>query len=170
MLVFLFAPPRIQLQVFRPVVILVAFIYIPFLFTQTAGYDGTALMFSLLCIFVISVAFDKKARVVLIVLNIVLLIALCFLEFFVPEFVVPHDGAQAKLLDQLVALVVTFFAMAILSIYIIGALRRGLQHNQRLLHQLEDKNRNLAELSHIFINLHHDDASMRKSMDMAGKM
>ncbi len=138
------------------------------LFTQTAGYDGTALMFSLLCIFVVSVAFEKKARMVLIVLNLVLLFALCLLAFFYPSLIVPHEGAPAKLLDQLVALVVTVFAMAVLSIYIIDALKSGLRRNQRLLSELEQKNRDLAKLSHIFINLRPDEASMKTSMDMAG--
>ncbi len=168
MVAFMFAPRRLQLRLFRPLVVLVGFIYIPFLFTQTAGYDGTALMFSLLCVFIFSVAFEKKTRVVLLVLNALLLIALCFVEFFLPAWIIPHAGEPAKLVDQLVALVVTVFAMAVLSIYIIDALKKGVQHNQRLLDELEQKNRNLAEISHIFINLRHDDASERKSMDMAG--
>ncbi|MDL2205545.1 response regulator [Eubacteriales bacterium OttesenSCG-928-N13] len=168
MVAFMFAPRRMQLRVLRPLVVLVSFIYIPFLFTQTAGYDGTALMFTLLCIFIISVTFENRARVLLIALNVIVMLVFCVLEYFVPHLIVPHEGAQAKLIDQLVALVVTGFAMAILSIYIIDALKQGLQHNRRLLNELEQKNKNLAEISYIFINLRHDDASLEKSMDLAG--
>ncbi len=168
MIAFMFVSRRLQLRLFKPLVALVGFVYIPFLFTQTAGYDGTALMFSLLCVFIFSVAFEKKMRATLIVLNLLLLIALCFVEFSFPQWIVPHAGEPAKLVDQLVALIVTVFAMAALSIYIIDALKKGVRHNQQLLDELEQKNWNLAEVSHIFINLRHDDASERKSMDMAG--
>ncbi len=168
MIAFMFAPRPLQLRLFRPLVALVGFIYIPFLFTQTAGYDGTALMFSLICVFIFSVAFEKKTRSILIALNALLMIALCFVEFFFPQWIIPHAGAPAKLVDQIVALIVTMFAMGILSIYIIDALKEGVWHNQRLLDELEQKNRSLAEISHIFINLRHDDASERRSMDMAG--
>ena len=168
MTAFLFASHKFQMLLFRPLVILVGFLYIPFLFTQTAGYDGTALMFSLLCMFIISVAFEKKRRTFLIVANILLLVGLCLLEFFYPALIVPHEGEQAKLIDQLVALVVTMFAMAILSIYIIDALKRGVRYTQKVLEELEHKNRNLAEISQIFINLRHDNESVQKAMDMAG--
>ena len=168
MAAFLFASHKFQMLLFRPLVILVGFIYIPFLFTQTAGYDGTALMFSLLCMFIISVAFEKKRRTFLIVANILLLVGLCFLEFFYPALIVPHEGEQAKLIDQLVALVVTMFAMSILSIYIIDALKSGVRYTQKVLEELEHKNRNLAEISQIFINLRHDNESVQKAMDMAG--
>jgi signal transduction histidine kinase/CheY-like chemotaxis protein len=165
---FLFMPSRFQLRLFRPLVIITGFIYIPFLFTQTAGYDGTALMFSLLCVFVTSVAFEKKTRMILIILNLVILVALCLFAFFFPSLITPHEGEPAQLVDQLVALVVTIFAMAALSIYIIDALKNGVKYNERLLSELEQKNRDFAKLSHIFINLQHDETSMNKSMDMAG--
>jgi signal transduction histidine kinase/CheY-like chemotaxis protein len=165
---FMFMPSRFKLRLFRPLVIITAFVYIPFLFTQTAGYDGTALMFSLLCIFVISVAFEKKTRMILIIINLVILIVLCLLAFFFPNLIVPHDGKAAQFVDQLVALIVTIFAMAALSIYIIDALKSGITYNERLLSELEQKNRDFAKLSHIFINLRPDEESREKSMDMAG--
>lgn len=132
MLVFMLAPSRAKLRFYRPFVFFLCFIYVPFLFTQTAGYDGTALMFSLCGIFIISVAFEKKTRVILIILNLVLLLALCFLEFFVPQMIVPHEGAQAKFMDQLVALVLTVFAMGLLSIYVTNALKKGKQQKKQL--------------------------------------
>jgi len=165
---FLFTSYKLQMVLFKPLVIITAYIYIPFLFTQTAGYDGTALMFSLLALFIVSVAFEGRARVLLIVFNILWLVGLCFLEFFRPDMIVPHANAQAKFVDQLVALVVTTVSMAILSIYIINELRNGYQRIKNILLELEQKNQNLAEISQIFINLHHDDKSIMKSMDLAG--
>ncbi len=168
MTAFMFTSYKFQMRMFRPLVIWDAFIYIPFLFTQTAGYDGTALMFSLLCLFIISVAFEKRLRIFLIVSNILLLVGLCFMEYFYPALVVPHEGRQAKLVDQLVALVITMAAMAILSIYIIDAHKKNAQYTKKLLKELELKNRKLAEISQIFINLRNDDESVKKAMDVAG--
>lgn len=166
--VFFFAPKKFQLILFRPLVLLVGLVYIPFLFTQTAGYDGTALMFSLIAVFIVSVAFEKRTRIVLIVINIILLITLCLLEFLFPNLIVPHDGEQAKFIDQVVALIVTMSGMAILSIYIIDALKKGILYRQKLLSELKQKNENLADISQLFVKLHHDEASMRQSMDIAG--
>ncbi len=168
MIAFLFTSHAFQMRLFRPFVVWDAFVYIPFLFTQTAGYDGTALMFSLLCLFIISVAFEKKLRIVLIVSNILLLFGLCLLEYFYPALIVPHGGEQAKLVDQLVALVITMTAMAIFSIYIIDAHKNNTRYTQRLLKEMELKNRNLAEISQIFINLRNDSESVQIAMDTAG--
>ncbi len=166
MTLFLFFPNRLQLIFFRPIVILVTFIYIPFLFTQTAGYDGTALMFSVIGIFIISVAFENKTRNLLIAGNILILIAVCFLQYLHPELIVPHGNELAKFTDLLVALTLTLTAMSILSVYIIGALRRGHETTKNVLKELTAKNETFAEISQMFLNLQNDEDMIRQSMDL----
>lgn len=164
MTVFLFFPNRLQTIFFKPIVVLVTFIYIPFLFTQTAGYDGTALMFSIIGIFIISVAFQRRTRNLLIIGNILVLVAVCFLHYLRPELIVPHGAELAKFTDLLVALVLTLVAMSILSVYIIDALRRDSETTKNVLSELTTKNETLGEISQIFLNLNNDEDMIRQSM------
>ncbi len=164
--VFLFFPNRLQTVFFRPIVLLVIFVYIPFLFTQTAGYDGTALMFTGMGIFIVSVAFEKRTRIVLVAANILELVGLCILQYLRPDLIVPHGSEQAKLVDLLVALVLTLAAMSILSVYIIDALRRGHETTRGVLVELTAKNEKLAEISRMFLNLDDDEDLIRQSMDL----
>ena len=164
MIVFLFVPSRLQTRLFRPLVILVTYIYIPFLFTQTAGYDGTALMFSIIGIFIIAVAFQKRTRNLLIVGNILILVAVCFLQYLYPALIVPHGNEMAKFTDLLVALVLTLVAMSILSVYIIDALRRDNDTTKNVLRELTAKNETLGEISQLFLNLNNDEDMIRQSM------
>lgn len=166
MIVFLFVPSRLQTRLFRPLVILVTFIYIPFLFTQTAGYDGTALMFSIIGIFIIAVAFQKRTRNLLIIGNILILVAVCFLQYLYPTLIVPHGNEMAKFTDLLVALVLTLTAMSILSVYIIDALRRDNDTTKSVLKELTAKNETLGEISQMFLNLNNDEDMIRQSMAM----
>ncbi len=168
MTLFLFFPSRLQTVFFRPIVLLVTFVYIPFLFTQTAGYDGTALFFSIIGIFVLSVAFKGIARNLLLVGNILELVALCVFQYLRPDLIVPHGNEQAKLVDLLVALILTLTAMSILSVYIIDALRKGYETTKSVLVELTEKNEKLAEISRMFLNLDNNEDMIRKSMDLTG--
>ncbi len=153
---FLFLSHKLQVRFLKPLVCLIVFVYIPFLFTQTAGYDGTALMFSLIGIFMISLAFDKRTRMILIITNVMLLLGLCCFEYFDIINIIAHEGEQAKFIDQIVAICVTMASMSIMSIYVIGNMRMGHEYTKNVLFELEQKNKKLAEISQLFINLNDD--------------
>lgn len=119
--IILFIPQKIRFQIAKPILVFICLIYIPFLFFQTAGYDGTALQFSLLGIFILCIIFKGKMRWVLVILNIVISIGVCVIQFKYPELIIPHGTEQAKLIDVAVALALSSAGMAILTIFVSNA-------------------------------------------------
>lgn len=145
--VVLFVPLRWRMAISKPLLVFVTFVYVPFLFFQTAGYDGTAGLFSLLGFLLLTIMFRAKARVVLVVSNIAVWICICVLQYLHPELVVPHGGEQAKFMDYIVALVLSASGIAILGVYIRNAFEGEQTRISSLLRSEEKTNQQLAELS-----------------------
>lgn len=120
-IVVLFIPLKKRMAIQKPLLLFITFIYIPFLFFQTAGYNGTALLFSLLAIFLLAIIFKGKQRVLAIVLNILVFVACCVVEFLFPDLIVPHATEADKLIDLIVALVLSTGGLAIMTVYISNA-------------------------------------------------
>lgn len=117
-IVMLFIPVEKRMAAQKPFLLFITFLYIPFLFFQTAGYYGTALLFSLLAIFMLSITFRGKARIAAVALNIAVFVGCCFIEFFNPGLIVPHATEADMLIDLVVALVLSTVGLAIMAVYI----------------------------------------------------
>ncbi|MDL2318966.1 diguanylate cyclase [Eubacteriales bacterium OttesenSCG-928-A19] len=146
-LIILFIPLRWRMSLMKPMLIFVSFIYIPFLFFETGGYDGTAGLFSLLTIFLMTIIFQGKLRVALLVPNIALWVAVCVIQFMYPQLIVPHSGEAAKFVDYVVALVLATTGMAILGTYFQNTYGEEQRRTQDLLKKEEESNRRLEELA-----------------------
>lgn len=114
----LFVIPRVRLALQKPHLLFVTFIYIPFLYFQTAGYHGTALLFASLGFFLLGIVFRGKARIVVIALNILDYLTCIIISHLYPQMVVPHSGPAAMLIDLIVAMILTSVGLSILTGYI----------------------------------------------------
>ena len=110
-----------RIKIHKPVVIFISFVYLPFLFFQTAGYEGTAMLFAPLSIFLIAIIFKGKGRILLVVLAVLVYIACCVAQYCNPELVVPHATQIDKLIDLLVALILASTSISIIAVYVINA-------------------------------------------------
>lgn len=146
-LVILFIPLRWRMALMKPMLVFVSFVYIPFLFFETGGYNGTAALFSLLAIFLMTIIFQGRLRVALVVPNIALWVGVCVIQFMYPELVVPHDGEAAKFVDYVVALVLATSGIAILGTYFQNTYGEEQRRIEDLLQKEEESNKRLEELA-----------------------
>lgn len=145
--VVLFAPVEKRRKITKPLLLFITFIYIPFLYFQTAGYDGTALMFSLLGIFILAVVFRGRQRIIIVAIDILIYVGCVLVSYWYPELIVPHGAEAAKVVDLLVALVLSTTGMALLTVYVSNAYANEREQIRSLLARLEQSNDALAELS-----------------------
>lgn len=131
--IMIFVIPRIRLTIQKPHLLFITFIYIPFLYFQTAGYDGTALLFAQLGLFLLGIVFTGKMRIIIIILNILDYLVCIMISHLYPQTVIPHSGSNALIIDLAVALILSFTGLAILTIYVSNV--------------FEDNSNTLAELS-----------------------
>ncbi len=143
----LFFPIEWRMAVVKPLLIVVAFIYIPFLFFQTAGYKGTAGLFSLLGVFLIAIVFSGRARAALVASNLMLLVVVCVLQYLYPHIVVPHEGELAVFLDYVVALTLAVAGIAVLGVYIKNTFAEEQARIHNLLKNEERTNKKLENLT-----------------------
>ncbi len=114
----IFVLPRIRLAFEKPHLLFITFIYIPFLYFQTAGYDGTALLFAQLGIFMLGIVFSGKTRIIVIFLNVCNYLACIMISYRWPQTVTPHGNPKALVIDLVVGLVLSFTGLIILTAYI----------------------------------------------------
>ncbi|MGI6664033.1 MAG: GGDEF domain-containing protein [Christensenellaceae bacterium] len=145
--VIFFVSPQRRMQFAPGMLLFLSFVYIPFLYFQTAGYDGTALMFSLLAIFLLAIIFKGKQRVWVITLNLLVYLACVFIQFKFPSVAIPHGGEQAKVVDLVVALSLSGAGLAIMTVYITRAFEIEQERIRTLMEELEKSNNSLEELT-----------------------
>lgn len=143
----LFSPVERRMKLSTPMILIAGFIYLPFMYFPTAGYDGTALLFTLLFAFIISFFFEGKTRFILIVLNLAEYFCCIALQYNFPNLVSPHGSISAKIIDTVVALTLTFAGMAIMTTYVNSAYRKEQEKAQKLIDQVSSANEQLAILS-----------------------
>ncbi|MDL2253878.1 GGDEF domain-containing protein [Ruminococcaceae bacterium OttesenSCG-928-I18] len=143
----LFIPIQTRMAIVKPLLLFVSFLYIPFLFFQTAGYEGTAGLFALLAVFLIAIVFSGKTRVCLVASNLVLLAIACILQYKYPHIVVPHESEQANFLDYMVALLLAVSGIAILGAYIKNTFEEEQTRIRNLLKKEERANKKLENLT-----------------------
>lgn len=114
----LFLLPRRRLIIQKPHLLFITFMYIPFLFFQTAGYHGTALLFAQLGIFLIGIVFSGNERIIIISLNILEYLVCILINYKFPQTVIDHSGPGAQLIDLIVALILSFSGLAALTVFI----------------------------------------------------
>ncbi|MGI6176029.1 MAG: GGDEF domain-containing protein [Christensenellales bacterium] len=147
-IVLLFVIPRIRLALQKPHLLFITFFYIPFLYFQTAGYHGTALLFASLGFFLLGIVFKGKARIALITLNILDYLACILISHFYPQTVVPHSGSDAMLIDLIVAVVLSFVGLSILTLYI----SRVFEDNRKTLSELSVRDALTGVYNRRFLN------------------
>ena len=137
-LVLLFLPRRIHLAFSKGLLLFTAFIYLPVLYFQTAGYDGTTLMFAPLTTFMIAILFRGRLRMALTVLNLGIHVTCCLIQYSFPHLVAQHASAQDKLVDRVVLLTLALASLFVLSRYVIAAARQEELRTKSLLAELEE--------------------------------
>ncbi len=130
--IMIFVTPQIRRIILKPNLLFVTFFYIPFLYFQTAGYDGTALLFTLLGIFMLGIVFSGKTRIVIIGLNILDYLLCIIISYLYPQTVIPHSGPYAMLIDLIVAFILSSVGLSILTLYI----SRVFEDNRKVLAEL----------------------------------
>lgn len=117
-IVFVVLPIRHRLRLFRPLLVFESLVYLPYMFFQTAGYDGTDMFFSLLMIFMVTIVFTGRARVAMVTLGILINLALGIIHYLWPQLIVPFAAPQNKLIDLCAAILFSFTGMALLAHYV----------------------------------------------------
>lgn len=145
--VLLFSSSARRMAVSKAMIIITGFIYIPFMYFQTAGYDGTSLLFALLFGFILSVFFSGKMRLFLIVSNLAEYLCCIALQYRIPALVVPHGAIEAKIIDTVVALVLTLGGMAIMTTYVNNAYEKELVRSKELIGEIQAANEKLEFLT-----------------------
>lgn len=146
-IVVLFIPLQWRMAIAKPLLVFVSFIYIPFLFFQTAGYEGTAGLFSLLATLLLTIVFNGKTRIILVISNLFLWITVCTLQYKYPRIVIIHESEQAVFFDYVVALVLTITGIAILGAFIKNTFEEEQVRIHNLLKNEERANKKLENLT-----------------------
>ncbi len=145
--VILFISKEKRMRIYKPHLILTTHLYLPFMFFQTAGYQGTSLLFVPLCLFLLCIVFFNRLRKLLIITCGLIFATCSLLEYHFPQLVVPFQGPQAQIIDLLVAMLITFSGMAALAVYVSKSYKGETNRIEQLLKELELKNQELEETS-----------------------
>ncbi len=145
--VILFISRENRMRIYKPHLIFTTHVYLPFMFFQTAGYQGTSLLFVPLGLFLLCIVFSKKLRKFLIITCSMIFATCSLLEYHFPKLVVPFQGPQAQIIDLMVAMLITFSGMAVLAVYVSKSYRGETDRIEQLLQELEFKNFELEETS-----------------------
>lgn len=144
---FLFIPLTLKQRTIKALLFFIIYLYLPFMFVQYGGYEGSVLYFVVVGIFLLSFLFDGKMRVALVSANIAMYVALIVLQANFPWLVTPMANPDAKVADLLAALVFTMVGMFILVRYVNRAYESERLRNIYLLNEVENKKSELEELS-----------------------
>ncbi len=131
-IVMLVLPVKTRMAASKPLLLICMFVYIPMLSFFTAGYDGTAGMIAVLGMFLIVILYRGRGRLLLVLGNILLWLIVCTVQYLYPHLVVPHGAEQAKYMDYMVALALTFGGVALLGTYFRNAYELEQERIKRL--------------------------------------
>ncbi len=129
----LFVTPKTRMSFQKIHLVFITMVYIPFIYFQTDGYNGTALLFSVIGMLVLTVTFTGKARVAVILTDIAVNISCVLVNYYIPSAVVPLDSLETKVIDLILSLIMAFGAIAVITAFIMKA--------------FQDKNDELAEIT-----------------------
>lgn len=120
----LFASTETRMRFQKIQLLFSCLVYIPFIYFQTNGYDGTALLFSIIGMFVLTLVFSGIPRIIIILINMAITIGCVIINHYYPSLVIPHDSLESKLIDFIISLVLSLGCMAIMTIQITQAYQR----------------------------------------------
>lgn len=124
-IVMLFMPARTRQAFQKPNLLFVSFVYIPFLYFQTAGYDGMSLFFSLPVVFVLNFIFSGRKRVAVMALCLVECLFCILLSYWFPQLVTPYLSPLHKLLDVITAVCIVFIGLGFIITYFDKAFKKN---------------------------------------------
>lgn len=116
--VFLLVKPEIRMALQRGHILFQCFAYIPFIFFLTGGYDGTALLFTPICILVLTLSFSGVRRVVYIAINIAIFAGMIVANYAFPQLALPFDSLETRVTDMIVTMVLAAFMTAAITMQI----------------------------------------------------
>lgn len=144
---FFFLPPYLKNKLIKPLILIINFIYIPVLYFPSNGSNGAYLLFAMIGLFMVMVTFRGYKRIFFAVLNISIYVAFAILEFYFPEWATPFNSETAKLLDLIVAIILSFAGFAFIAAFIADAFCKEQRNIFSLMNELEQKNEKLSDLS-----------------------
>lgn len=117
-IILLAVSPQTRVKLQKPMLIFTAFLYLPFLYFQSGGHDGSMLMFALLAIFMMSFIFKGRQMVAAIGLNMVLYMVVVWAGYKIPGLVILHGHEEARILDLITSIPMCVIALATMTVYV----------------------------------------------------
>jgi len=111
----LFVKPEVRMSLQKAHLIFLTSVYIPFIYFTTAGYDGTAFLFSVIGIFALMIGFSGRQRIIVILFDILINLLCVAASYYFPHLVTPHVSLESELIDLVVSLVMAFVCMAVMT-------------------------------------------------------
>lgn len=148
-IVVILLPTNMRMRIFKPLLIFIVFLYLPYMYFPTAGYKGTSMFFAILGIFMLCVIFKGKTRIFLVTLNTLMYLVFALLQYRFPGLITPFANETAQLLDLIVAAILCFIGMAILTTYFSKTHQQQLHSIESLLRTLEHNNKALEEMNNL---------------------
>lgn len=131
--ILLMVSPRIRPRLQKPMLIFITFIYIPFLYFESGGHDGSILMFALLGTFMLAFVFKGKQMIAAIGLSMAIYMIMVWAGYQMPGLVIFHGHEEARILDLITSIPMCVIALATMAVYVSRA--------------YESSNKNLAHLA-----------------------
>ena len=141
-------PVKLQMRIYKIITFSIVFVAMPYFFFQTAGYDGTCLIYITVSGFVIAITFKRMTRVLIVTGLIITFAGLCVAQYLYPEIVKPYDSPLSKLVDHINALSLCVILLASITTYVSSAFAAEEKLIKKLLEDMEQSNTKLAEMSY----------------------
>lgn len=122
--VLLFVKPKTRMSLQKAHLIFLTLVYIPFIYFQTGGYDGSALLFSIIGILALTVAFTGSARFTVVFLALFVNLLCVVINYYFPGFVIPLESPEIKFIDLFLSLILAMIGTAIMSVQITQAFQK----------------------------------------------
>lgn len=146
-LIIPFAFPDKTQKLVKPALLFVAFAYMPFMFFINSGIDGPMVMYFIMVIFFIAIAFRDAQRIVVMGLVLVWYLLVLLAGHYFPQFVSEYTGNQSRLLDIFFAFLFISIISAVLASVVLKVYDVEHKRVNELLEELQAKNDELYKLS-----------------------
>lgn len=145
--IYLLNTEEIRMRMQRPVLLILTFLFIPFLMYLSTGFEGPALVFALLGVFPLIVTFSGRERILIVGLNILLYIVLALAEYAFPTFFGYSASHLISLGYLILSICLSLCGLAIMITYAIKEFDEEKKQMIALTKQLEESNASLAEMT-----------------------
>lgn len=128
-------------------IVIVAYLYLPFMFFTNGGNNGTVMLYFVMIAVYEGFFFNGKVLVFYIVTTLILYISICIFAYLLPEFVIAYTDDISKLIDIIVGLFSVSLVTSIITITTFNSYSSEHKKSIDLLGELNIKNDELTELS-----------------------